>query len=120
MPRSDAFLIDGSTFVYSLQTQCSTFQEFAETTFARKIGEFVQNPLRIDIVFAVYLLSSFKTFTRKKRGQGRRFKVTCNGIFPNSLNTCLRNDNNKSELFRLLAKRIYIYILYPMVLTIHL
>ena len=103
MPQSDALLVDGSTFVYSLETQSSTFSEFAETTFAGKIGEFVENHRRIDVVFDVYLRNSLKFFTRKKRGQGRRFKVTDNGKFLQSLHTFLRNDNKKSELFRLLA-----------------
>ena len=47
-----------------------------------------------------------KAYARESRGMGKRYKVTMSGKVPRDWKTFMRNDNNKSELFCLLAKSI--------------
>ena len=51
--------------------------------------------------------ASLKSYTREQRGVGVRRKVSPTGKLPKDWNTFLRNDTNKTELFSLLADRIY-------------
>lgn len=62
--------------------------------------------MRVDIVFDVYRDDSLKCETRRKRGIGSRRKVTDNTRPPKSWNSCLRCNENKTELFGFLAERI--------------
>ena len=62
---------------------------------------------RVDVVFDQYKSDSLKSYTREVRDTGERQKVTSNGHVPNNWESFLRNNDNKTELYSLLAKSVY-------------
>ena len=80
---------------------------YANTDFSGKVSKIASNYRRVDIVFDDYRKDSLKSYTRMSRGEGRRCKVTPSGKVPQNWQSFLRNDDNKMELFILLAKSIY-------------
>ena len=60
---------------------------------------------RSDLVWDEYISNSLKASTRANRGKGVRRKVTLNGLLPNNWATFLRCNENKTELFALLAEQ---------------
>jgi len=105
-PRADSLIVDGSALVYSIQPTKGTFEEYAKT-FDMHIEAFAQKHSRVDVIFDQYKTDSLKIHTRKLRGLGQRRKVTSNGHVPKNWNTLLRDNDNKTELFSMLAKSIY-------------
>ena len=63
---------------------------------------------RIDIVFDRYFKQSLKSQTREKLGSGVRVSVKASTPISKNWRQFLRVDENKEELFYLLAKRIEI------------
>ena len=61
---------------------------------------------RIDIVWDVYHKDSLKAATREKRGSGLRRKVVPSASIPGNWSGFLRVNENKEELFALLAKTV--------------
>ena len=105
-PPSDALIVDGSALVYSVQPTKGTFEDYVEK-FDENIDAFAQNHSRVDVIFYQYKPDSLKSHARKMRGTGQRRKVTQNGQIPSNWLTFLRDDENKTELFSMLAKSIY-------------
>lgn len=105
-PQADALILDGSVLVYSNQTTKGTFEEYSHT-FDMQIDEFAQRHSRVDVIFDQYKPNSLKAHARKKRGTGQRMKVTNNGHVPTNWKAFLRDNENKTELFSMLAKSIY-------------
>lgn len=107
--QTDSLIIDGSSLVYSLHPTETTFEGYANNVFANKIKQYAQKHQRVDVVFDQYQYdpASLKSYTREQRGVGVRRKVSPTGKLPKDWNTFLRNDTNKTELFSLLADRIY-------------
>ena len=60
---------------------------------------------RIDIVWDVYLKDSLNNATREKRGYGTRRKVFRSTRNPSDKQSFRRVDDNKTELFSLLAQQ---------------
>lgn len=83
-----------------------TFQEYIETIFKPFIVCQIENVNRVDIVWDVYRQDSLKASTREKRGSGQRRKVLLTTRIPSNWRNFLRVDENKSELFLLLAEQI--------------
>ena len=71
------------------------------------IDAFAKTHTRVDVVFDQYKLDSLKSYTREVRGTGERQKVTLTGHVPNNWESFLRNNDNKTELYSLLAKIVY-------------
>ena len=61
---------------------------------------------RLDIVWDVYLEDSLKAATRQKRGSGLQKKVIPSATLPDNWKGFLRVDDNKTELFAFLAKKV--------------
>ena len=80
---------------------------FASNVFNSKIDAFAKTYTRVDVVFDQYKSDSLKSYTREVRGSGERQKVTSNGHVPNNWEYFLRNNDNKTELYSLLAKSVY-------------
>ena len=59
---------------------------------------------RIDIIWDTYKQDSLKGMTREKRGEGARRRVSEMARVPSNWQEFLRNDLNKTELFKLLAE----------------
>ena len=66
----------------------------------------LQSSIRVDIVWDVYQKDSLKKATRQKRGSGLRRRVEASSRIPGYWNAFLRVDENKTELFRFLAKQV--------------
>ena len=66
----------------------------------------LQSGQRIDIVWDTYQPDSLKTGTREKRGSGARRRVAPTVKIPPNWKSFLRIDDNKTELFGLLAQEV--------------
>jgi len=61
---------------------------------------------RIDVVWDRYFADSLKNYTRDKRGQGVRMKVSLDTVLPKGWPNFLRDSENKQSLFNTLAQWI--------------
>ena len=77
--------------------------ELEEKAF--KIANDVQ---RTDFVFDIYKDHSLKLQTRETRGNGMRIAVRPKTPLPKDFQSILRNNQNKTELFQLLADRFIV------------
>lgn len=106
-PDSDALVIDGAAMVNSKPPRdSSTFDDYAHDTILPYIDSCLRKYLRVDIVFDVYIQDSLKASTREKRGSGVRRKVVGTVKTPKAWNSFLRDNDNKTELFKFLAESI--------------
>lgn len=105
-PSVDAIILDGAVAVQMLTPGAAcTFQEYIDTVFMSFINKLLESANRIDIVWDVYLEDSLKSGTREKRGSGTRRKVLPSTRIPSNWRSFLRVDDNKTELFYLLAQQ---------------
>ena len=110
-PVADTYVIDGSALIQMLKPDgnITTFEEYISnivTPYALRKATFYK---RIDIVFDVYLEKSIKGSTRRdKRGIGYRVEVSKQAFLPSqySWSKFLRNGENKSILFQMIADAI--------------
>ena len=65
-----------------------------------------QGLCRVDVVFDAYLKDSLKSETRERRGSGTRISVRETTPIWRKLQQFLRDDDSKTELFRLLADKL--------------
>ena len=65
----------------------------------------LESASRIDILWDVYRKDSLKSATREKRGSGTRRKVFPSTRIPSNWQSFLRVDDNKTELFSLVAQQ---------------
>ena len=84
----------------------TTFQDYAASIFVPYVVNQLQSSKRVDIVWDVYQKDSLKKATRQKRGSGLRLRVEASSKIPGNWNAFLRVDENKTELFRFLAKQV--------------
>ena len=106
-PYSDVVILDGAFIVQSLRPgTASTFQDYAEKVFLPYVMSWLKGVYRLDIVWDAYKLNSLKASTREIRGSGMRCRVTSTTKIPSNWQGFLRVDENKSELFSLLAQKI--------------
>ena len=104
-PQVDAKIMDGSVVVHMLPSGTSTtFQDYASNVFMPYIEGQLQSVRRIDIVWDVYRDDSLKSATRDARGTGTRRKVIPSARIPGNWKSFLRVNENKTQLFHLLAK----------------
>ena len=84
-----------------------TFGDYAKSFAAKIMRELRGITLeRIDIVFDRYFKDSLKSQTREKRGSGVRLSVRASTPISKNWRQFLRVDENKEELFCLLAKQL--------------
>ncbi|KAK3735626.1 hypothetical protein QZH41_007395 [Actinostola sp. cb2023] len=106
-PTVDAVILDGAVIVQMLppRTAC-TFEEYFNTVFASYILRQLEAAKRVDLVWDVYREDSLKRSAREKRGSGQRRKVLLSTRIPSDWKSFLRVDDNKDELFKLLANKV--------------
>ena len=104
-PEVGALIIDGPALVHMLPPGSSkTFNDYSANVFVAYIKERLKQVKRIDIVFDRYDTNSLKTETRLLRGTGQKIMVTPTTRIPVQFKKFLAVNENKQELFRLLAK----------------
>lgn len=84
----------------------ATFKEYVQTVFLPYVQTQMQSAQRIDIVWDTYKEDSLKTGTREKRGSGACRRVALSVKIPTNWKSFLRVDDNKTELFGLLAQEV--------------
>ena len=108
IPPTDvtAKVFDGAAIVQMVKSQAAkTYGEYSKTVFwpfilNSKDGSFS----RIDVVFDVYTEGSLKAETRERRGRGVRIAVKESTPVWKNWQQFLKVEENKSELFHLLAQ----------------
>lgn len=104
--KPDAKIFDGAAMVQMLLPKgCSTFNEYAENIFLPYLRQQSVNCQRVDVVFDVYKQDTLKSQTRLQRGSGIRRKIIGSTPIPTNWAGLLRVDENKTELFSLLAEK---------------
>lgn len=99
-----ACVVDGTAFVHLLHPGTSrTFEEFIDKVFLRTVKDRLQNFERLDIIFDRYLNDSLKSDSRSKRCT---MLVKPTTPFSKMYNRFSLDDDNKTQLFHLLAKAI--------------
>ena len=100
-------VIDGAVVVQMLNPKtASTFREYVATVFILYVTSQLQSAQRIDIVWDTYKDDSLKSGTRDKRGSGAWRRVALSVKIPPNWKSFLRVNQNKAELFRLLAEEV--------------
>ena len=84
----------------------STFREYVATVFIPYVTSQLQSAQRIDIIWDTYKDDSLKSCTRDKRGSGARRHVALSVKIPPNWKSFLLVNENKTELFRLLAEEV--------------
>lgn len=106
-PTVDAVILDGAVIVQMLPPRTAhTFEEYFNTVFAPYILKQLETASRLDVVWDDYRQDSLKSSTREKRGSGQRRKVLPSTLIPSDWKGFLRVDDNKDELFKLLASKV--------------
>ena len=100
-------ILDGAFVAQILSSRTlNTFQDYSNSVFLPYIFGQLQSVGRLDIVWDVYLADSLKAGTKGKRGQGQSRKVLALAPLPSTWKSFLKNDENKSDLFSFLSKKI--------------
>ena len=71
--------------------------------FIPLVNKYLLRYIRVDIIFDRYMIDSIKNRTRQNRGSGGRFHTVPETPIPRDWKAYLRNADNKSELFKLIA-----------------
>lgn len=106
-PEVEVLVMDGAVVVQMLSPGISrTFQDYVDSVFKPYVLKKLQAVRRVDIIWDVYRDDSLKKGTRERRGKVARCKVTPSTQIPKNWHALLRNDENKEELFHLLADQM--------------
>ena len=104
-PQVTAKILDGAVIVQMLSPRNSqTFEDYSKTVFMPYIGQQLEHTDRIGIVWDVYTQASLEAATRESSGNGVRRRVELSSKMPSNWNSFLRVNENKTELFHLLAE----------------
>ena len=82
-----------------------TFGDSVDMVFQPFTLKQLESTSRLGIVWDVYQKDSLKSATREKGGSGTRRKVFPSTHIPSNWQSFLRIDDNKTELFSLLAQQ---------------
>ncbi|KAK3740395.1 hypothetical protein QZH41_000916 [Actinostola sp. cb2023] len=105
-PIIEATVLDGAVIVQMLGPRtATTFQEYIDMIFKPFMLKQLETVKRVDIVWDVYKPDSLKKGAREKRGIGIRRRVLPSTRIPSNWHSFLRVDDNKEELFHLLAEQ---------------
>src|SRR5208282_1536149 len=98
--------LDGAVIVQLLKPgKAKTFADYATDIFLPYIQSQMARVHRLDLVWDSYQPLSLKATTRAKRGTGARVHVGAQVPVPSNWKEFLRDDQNKSELFKFLSER---------------
>jgi len=105
-PLIDMLALDGAVIVQLLKPgKAKTFADYATDIFLPYIQSQMARVQRLDLVWDSYQPLSLKATTRAKRGTGARVHVGAQVPVPSNWKEFLRDDQNKSELFKFLSER---------------
>jgi len=100
-------VLDGAAIVHMLNPGTSeTFSDYCINVFEPYVDNLLRSVKRIDIVFDCYRANSLKADTRESRGSGQKIVVQMDTKFPRKFKEFLTVNENKEQLFHLLADRI--------------
>ena len=98
-------IIDGAAFVnMNRPMTSSTFGTYCQNELVPKLIFHGKSTQRMDLVFDIYKENSLKSQTRENRGEGIRISVRSSTPIYKDFTKFMRNDNNKSELFKLVSE----------------
>ena len=104
-PNVDVKIVDGAAFVNMNPPRSSnTFGEYCDNELRQKIIAMSRNLCRLDLVFDTYLHDSLKAQTRESRGTGVRISVRKDTPITKHFHSFMRCDENKTELFQMIAE----------------
>lgn len=83
-----------------------TFGDYSKTVFIPYVQHQLKSVNRLDIVWDIYVPNSLKSSTRERRGNGIRRRVEPSSKVPGNWQSFLHVDENKTELFHMLAEEI--------------
>jgi len=113
-PIVTAKMFDGAAVIHMLNPGiATTFSGYYELIFKPYFSNQLKNSSRIDIVFDRYISNSLKAGTRESRGSGISIKVSDSTAIPKKFKQFLCVDENKTQLFQLLAKKMVEDLQYP-------
>ena len=102
--KCSAVLVDGSYIAQSKRPKCvETIGAYVEQTYLSMISRYLLTHERVDLLFDRYFDLSIKGTTRVSRGIGGRYHIKPNTPIPRKWREFLRNSDNKTEMFRLVA-----------------
>ena len=103
-PVVQVILLDGAAIINTLRPGfAKTFSYYATQVFLPYITSQLQHANRLDVVWDEYIADGLKAETRTRRGKGIRRRVEPSNTIPGNWQECLRNNDNKIELFSFLA-----------------
>jgi hypothetical protein len=103
-PIVETKVIDSAAFVnINAPKESKTFGEYCSIEIADKIRRLSCSLKRLDFVFDTYREVSIKSQTREDRGKGFRVSVREETPICKRFSEFLRNNDNKTELFKMLA-----------------
>ena len=103
-PTVQASILDGAAIVNMLQPgTAKTSSDYAIGGLILYITSQLHNIVRLDIIWDVYKYDSLKINACHKRGKGVRRHVESSSVIPGRWQSFLCIDDNKTELFSLLA-----------------
>lgn len=106
-PTTTSLVLDGAAIVQMLQpSTCKNFREYANDVFIPYVSSRLQFASRLDLVWDVYIADSLKARTRAKRGKGVSRSVIAEGAIPRNWHNFLREDANKTQLFKFLSEAL--------------
>ena len=106
-PSVDAIILDGAVVVQMLKpTAISSFEEDFDFVVATYIPRQLEDVMRLDILWDVNKDDCVQKVPRATQGSGQRRKVLLSTRIPSDWKGFLRVDDNKDELFKLLATKV--------------
>ncbi|KAJ8877072.1 hypothetical protein PR048_021524 [Dryococelus australis] len=104
-PTVQAVLLDGAAVVNMLNPRSSrTFQDYITYVYQPYLKMTAAHVEGMDVIWDRYLPESLKNAARENRGSGVRTHVAPNTKMPNNSSNFLRDPQNKTEPFHILAK----------------
>ena len=105
--RTEAKIVDCPAFVNINQPKTSaTFEKYCSKEIPQQVRWMAHGVSRLDFVFATYIADSLKSQTRESRKKGIRIVVRKRAPICKKFQDFMRNDQNKSELFMMLAESL--------------
>ena len=105
-PKVDMKVIDGPALVNMNPPKGNeTFGNYCQNLVTKTLSTLGRGLKRLDTVFDVYRKDSLKAQTRENRGPGIRVLVRENTPVLHNFKSFMRDDQNKTELFAMFARK---------------
>lgn len=117
--EAQMIILDGAAIINMIKPVSDTFNAYVSKIMEYIRAQFKGGMMRVDVVFDIYKKDSLKSYTRHKRGKSTRRRVEGKNKTPGNWQEFLRDDENKSELFHLIAKQVKAELFPGMVIITH-